>query len=127
METYLRTRNVDWSTNGKLDSNNNRMARQRHYMTQFAKKVIKMTEEDLLTPINLFDIARKGDYIISNLNVSRVTYLTTVLSKINFSENSFKTIPGEVVKGEKYAEYHVDDEALYQMILDTFYVKESKE
>ena len=24
---------------------------------------------------------------------------------------------------EEYAEFHVDDEALYQMILDTFYVK----
>ena len=30
----------------------------------------------------------------------------------------------EVVAGEEYAECHVDDEALYQMILDTFYIKE---
>jgi hypothetical protein len=43
---------------------------------------------------------------------------------VNFTEESFQTIPGEVVPGAEHAEYHVDDEALYQMILDTFYVKE---
>ena len=43
---------------------------------------------------------------------------------MNFTEESFWTIPGEVKGGVEYAEYHVDDEALYQMILDTFYVKE---
>ena len=62
--------------------------------------------------------------ILNNVNVSRVAYLSTILSKVNFTENSFQTIPGEVIAGEKYAEYHVDDEELYQMILDTFYVKQ---
>ena len=124
VENYVRTRNIDWTTNGALDSNNNRMERQRQYMMNFIQKVLRMTKEDISTPLNLFNIARKGQYIITNLNVSRVTYLTTVLSRINFTEESFQTIPGEVVAGEKYAEYHVDDEALYQMILDTFYTKE---
>ena len=124
VENYVRTRNIDWTTNGALDSNNNRMERQRQYMMNFIQKVLQMTNEDISTPLNLFNIARKGQYIITNLNVSRVTYLTTVLSRINFTEESFQTIPGEVVAGEKYAEYHVDDEALYQMILDTFYTKE---
>ena len=125
VETYVRTRNIDWTTNGALDSNNNRMERQRQYMMNFIQKVLQMTKEDISTPLTLFNIARKGHYIITNLNVSMVTYLTTVLSKVNFTEGSFQTIPGEVVAGEKYAEYHVDDEALYQMILDTFYIKES--
>ena len=125
VETYVRTRNIDWTTNGALDSNNNRMERQRQYMMNFIQKVLQMTKEDLSTPLNLFNIARKGHYIITNLNVSMVTYLTKVLSKVNFTEESFQTIPGEVIAGEKYAEYHVDDEALYQMILDTFYIKES--
>lgn len=125
VETYVRTRNIDWTTNGALDSNNNRMERQRQYMMNFIQKVLQMTKEDFSTPLNLFNIARKGHYIITNLNVSMVTYLTKVLSKVNFTEESFQTIPGEVVAGEKYAEYHVDDEVLYQMILDTFYIKES--
>ena len=123
VETYVRTRNIDWTTNGELDSNNNRMARQRQYMMNFIQKALQMTKEDISTPVTLFNIARKNEYLISNLNVSRVAYLTSVISKVNFTESSFQTIPGEVIDGGKYAVYHVDDEALYQMILDTFYVK----
>lgn len=124
VEDYVRTRIVDWSNNGELDSNNNRMARQKQYMTKFIQKALQMTKEDISTPITLFNITRKGNHIITNLNVSRVAYLASVVTKVNFTEDSFKTIPGEVVDGGKYAEYHVDDEALYQMILDTFYVKQ---
>lgn len=124
VETYVRTRNIDWTTDGTLDSNNNRMTRQRQYMMNFIQKALQMTKEDISTPITLFDIARKNDYIITNLNVSRVVYLTSVISKINLTEDSFQTVPGEVIDGGDYAEYDVDDEALYQMILDTFYVKQ---
>ena len=33
-----------------------------------------------------------------------------------------KSVPGEVTMGEKYAEFHVDDKELYEMILDIFYI-----
>lgn len=124
VENYVRTRIVDWTTKGELDSNNNRMERQKQYMMNFIQKAMQMTKEDISTPITLFNIAREGNHIITNLNVSRVAYLSTIVSKVNFTEESFQTIPGEVVDGGKYAEYHVDDEALYQMILDTFYIKQ---
>ena len=106
-----------------IDSNNNRMARQRQYMMNFIQKVMQKTKEDISTPLNLFSIVKKNDHIITNLDTSRIAYLTTLVTKVDFSEDSFRTVPGEVVAGEKHAEYHVDDEALYQMILDTFYVK----
>jgi hypothetical protein len=34
------------------------------------------------------------------------------------------TVPGEAVAGSHYDEYHVDEDALYEMVLDNFY-KES--
>lgn len=123
VKSYVQSRRTEMPDEA-LDSNNNRMARQRQYMTNFIQKALQMTKEDLTTPITLFNIAREGDHIITNLNVSRVTYLATIFSKVNFTEESFWTVPGEVVGGGKYAEYHVDDEALYQKILDTFYVKQ---
>lgn len=123
VESYVRSRRTELPDE-PIDSNNNRMARQKQYMMNFIQKALQMTRENLSTPITLFNIARKGNHIITNLNVSRVAYLSTVVAKVNFTENSFQTVPGEVVAGEPYAEYHVDDEALYQMILDTFYVKQ---
>lgn len=123
VKSYVQSRRTEMPDEA-IDSNNNRMARQRQYMMNFIQKAMQMTKEDISTPITLFNIARKGNHIITNLNVSRVTYLATVVSKMNFTEESFQTVPGEVIDGGEYAEYHVDDEALYQMILDTFYVKQ---
>lgn len=123
VRAYVRSRRTE-RPDEAIDSNNNRMARQRQYMMNFIQKALQMTKKDITTPAKLFRIALQDDNMITNLNVSKVAYLTTIFSKVNFTEESFKTIPGEVVAGEKYAEYHVDDEALYQMILDTFYVKD---
>ena len=123
VETYVRSRRTE-RPDEPIDTNNNRMARQRQYMMNFIQKALQMTKQDITTPAKLFRIALEDDNMITNLNLARVAYLTTTFSKVNFSGDSFQTIPGEVVAGEKYAEYHVDDEALYQMILDTFYIKE---
>ena len=122
VEAYVRSRRTE-QPDEPIDTNNNRMARQRQYMMNFIQKALQMTKEDLTTPVKLFNIAMEDDHMVTNLNMQKVTYLTTVFSKVNFTEDSFKTVPGEVVAGEEYAEYHGDDEALYQMILDTFYVK----
>ena len=122
VEAYVRSRRTE-QPDEPIDTNNNRMARQRQYMMIFIQKALHMTKEDLTTPVKLFNIAMEDDHMITNLNMQKVAYLTTVFSKVNFTEESFQTVPGEVVAGEEYAEYHVDDEALYQMILDTFYVK----
>lgn len=123
VEAYVRSRRTEMPDE-PIDTNNNRMARQRQYMMNFIQKALQMTKQDITTPAKLFRIALEDDNMITNLNVSKVAYLTTIFSKVNFTEESFKTVPGEVVAGEPYAEYHVDDEALYQMIVDTFYVKE---
>lgn len=122
VEAYVRSRRTE-QPDEPIDTNNNRMARQRQYMMNFIQKALHMTKEDLTTPVKLFNIAMEDDHMITNLNMQKVAYLTTVFSKVNFTEESFQTVPGEVVAGEEYAEYHVDDEALYQMILGTFYVK----
>ena len=123
VEAYVRSRRTE-IPGEPIDSNNNRMARQRQYMMNFIQKALQMTKEDLTTPVRLFKVATEEDYMITNLDMSKIAYLTKSLGKINFSEGNFQTIPGEVVAGEEHAEYHVDDEKLYEMILETFYVKE---
>lgn len=109
-----------------LDSNNNRMERQKQYMMNFIQKALQQTKQDISTPVKLFQVAMEGDNMVTNLTVSRVSYLASVFANVNFNEESFGTVPGEVRKGEQYAEYHVDDQALYEMILDAFYCKEEE-
>ena len=123
VEAYVRSRRTEIPGEA-IDSNNNRMARQRQYMMKFIQKALQMTKEDLTTPVRLFKVAMEEDYMVTNLDISKVAYLTKSLGKISFSEGNFQTVPGEVVAGKEHAEYHVDDEKLYEMILETFYVKE---
>ena len=123
VKSYVQSRRTEMPGE-PIDSNNNRMARQRQYMMNFIQKAMEKTKEDITVPLNLFNIVKKNNHIVTNLDTSKIAYLTTLITKVNFTEESFQTIPGEVVAGAEHAEYHVDDEALYQMILDTFYVKE---
>ncbi len=107
-----------------LDSNLARMARQKQYLMNFAQKVLKATKEDLTIPLKLYQIAMDKNNMVTNVTVSKVSYLATRILDVDFSEENLKNVPGEVVKGEQYAEYHVDDAKLYEMILELFYVPE---
>lgn len=125
VERFVRYRSPG-AEGGSLDSNNNRMSRQKRYMMSFIQKALQQTKEDISTPLKLFKIAMEDDHMITNLDISKITYLTTIFSKVNFTEDSFWTVPGEIRAGEEYAEFHVDDEVLYEKILETFYKKIDK-
>ncbi len=114
-ETYVRKRNTNY-----LTSNNDRMARQMEFLKAFTSKAISMTKADLRTPLNLYNIATQ--YMVTDLDASKVVYLATSVVQKAADKITFQTLPGQVVLGEDgYAEYHMDDEAWFQMYLDTFY------
>ena len=114
---YVQTRNT-----ALLDSNMPRMRRQQQYLMAFAKRALSMTKKDVTTPVRLFNKFSK--YITTNLDPSKITYLTTSVLKNNYDgELDFRLVQGKVVEGEKWAEFVVDETALYELILDVFYNK----
>ena len=118
-ETYVRSRNA---YTGDANSNTLRMDRQKQYLSAFVNKTLEKTKKDLTVPLTLFDVA--SDYMVTDLNAARVSYLISLVNRIGFKESGFLAVPGEATVGaEGYAEYHVDDKALYEMILDVFYKK----
>ncbi len=117
-EQYVRSRDVE-----KLDSNSARMARQKQYILAYIQKALQMTREDLTLPITLYQMLSQDNNMVTNIDLSRATYLASQLLNVNFSEENMMNVPGEVVMGDEYAEYIVDDQALYEMILDVFYTK----
>ena len=50
---------------------------------------------------------------------------TETENKTEGKEDTDWTVPGEAVEGEDHDEYHVDDNALYEKIIETFYKKVS--
>lgn len=114
-EKYIRDRNTD-----RLDSNLNRMERQKAFISAFASRVVELTKKDIRTPINLYNSL--NGYIYTDIGVDEVTYLAANFMNGIVDMDTY-SIAGQVVKGEQYAEYEVDMEALYELILEVFYTK----
>ena len=109
-EIFLRSRDTDVSQSA-ID----RMERQQAFLDAFGNaaaadpsKVTKLYED--LMP-----------YLVTSISNDWFVKLMEALSTGETMERW--TIPGEGVEGEQYDEYHVDNGALYQKILETFYKK----
>lgn len=115
--TYIRWRNHELTETNEL-----RMSRQKQYMYAFMHRTVDATREDFTLPLGLYNNARP--YMTTDITPSKVTYLTTKVLDYGISDSSVRSIPGQSVDGENgLVEFHQDDTALYEMILDTFYIK----
>lgn len=111
---YVRSRDVE-----VLDSNNSRMMRQKQYLLAFMQKALAETRENMEVPLALYQAA--SDYMVTDIGTSGITYLASLVMETGVTEGALKTVPGEVVKGDIYAEFMPEEQGLYQLILDVFY------
>lgn len=113
---YIRSRDLQ-----ELDSNNDRMARQKQFMTAFLSQIWGSVKSNPAVIADLYGTI--SDNSTTNLTPSKMTYLTTTAISMldSYKEIEFLNIPGTVKKGE-YAEFIVDENALMEIMLDLFYV-----
>lgn len=100
-------------------SNNKRIARQKAYAVAFVNRLKQGMKEDMTLPIKLYQTAEKQ--MITCISLDQAVYLCTEYKDCSFDTDNIYTLDGEVTMGEKYAEFQVDDDALYQLILNIFY------
>lgn len=105
---YLRSRDID-----EFDSATKRLNRQVQYIQAFVKQA---KSKDAATLVSAYDAIT--DYIVTNVDVPN---LVNKLTTYEFDDSRMYTIPGETQMGEQYEEYHVDENALYQLMLEIFY------
>ena len=105
---YLRSRDIN-----EFDSATERLNRQMQYIQAFVKQA---KSKDAATLVSAYDAIT--DYIVTNVDVPN---LVNKLTTYGFDDSRMYTIPGETQMGEQYEEYHVDEDALYQVMLDIFY------
>jgi LCP family protein required for cell wall assembly len=117
---YVRSRDFD-----TLDSNNNRMQRQKQYVIEFLKKVQSLIKSKPFTVINIYQAIT--EYTTTDLDLSKILYLASVGFNKEFNMGMIKTVEGEVVEGEEYAEFHVDEDSLYNSLLSMLYKKTRKD
>lgn len=111
---YVRQREVAF-----LSSSTDRLNRQVTYLKAFTSKALEMTKQDLTTPVTLYNIVAENSE--TNLTPSTITAFATSVVSSGISELDFVTVPGELISTGTYAEYVVNEEALYELILDTYY------
>ncbi len=117
-ETYVRARDVT----GDENQNNLRMERQKSYIDGFVNNTLSMTRQNIGTPIRLYnDIT---EHSRTDITIPIISYLATLLVGQNFeADEDMVKIPGKTVMGEKYAEYYVDEEGLFDIIVQTYYIR----
>ena len=112
-ESYLRHRDIHTHQQALV-----RMERQKSFINAFVDRVLELQREDPHTITDIYETLRP--HMVTNM--SNDIYLDLAGAK---RVGAIETIPGEGVATQKYDEYHVDEDALYELILDVFYIEES--
>ncbi len=111
---YIRER--DTNVFGSADA---RLARQKQYLSAFIKAAKSAAKEDISVALNLYQAI--APMMTTDISANEVAYLAPTLLDYQFDSNSFYMIEGETVMGEEFEEFYVDEDALYEMILNIFY------
>lgn len=115
-DRYVRKRDTE-----KIDADAYRRVRQKQYMEQFISQAIAVIKKDFSFVPKFYNLA--SNYSVTNITADMATYIGTNLIGKNFGIQDFKTVPGEYRKGEKYSEYIVDSDGLFEMVLELFYTQ----
>lgn len=113
---YIRWRDCEeaYSAQGRLE-------RQKQYLTAFVEKAVAYTKQDITKPFAMYDAV--SDSILMNLSDAQILSLILLGVQCDFGEDSFYVVPGEQRMGSYYEEYYVDEQKLYEMLLEIFYVE----
>lgn len=103
----------------ELQSSADRLTRQINYLNAFTYKTLSQTKKDLYTPVNMFNIVQKRS--ASNLDPTTITAFASCIVTNGVSEIDFARVPGHLESDGTYAQYIVDEEQFYEMILDIYY------
>ena len=105
----------------ELGTNIRRIDRQKEFMIAFVQKFKEKTKENLSFPLTLYDEVQK--HIVTSISVEEIAYLVNMVLNYDFSISSMRGMEGESIMGEESEEFHVDDAALKQLVIDVFYTK----
>lgn len=111
---YVRLRNE-----AVFNSNELRLQRQKQYLTTFASEAKNQAVADIRVAVNLYQTIRK--YMVTDIDLNAFTYMATEYIGYDFDKDNMYSLPGEVVQGNHFEEFYVDDEALQDLIIELFY------
>lgn len=96
-----------------------RLQRQKQYLLAYASAVIDELKKNVGFAASLYGTLSK--YMVTDISVNEVSYLAMQALEYSFGDDDMHVLEGETVIGEVYEEFYPDEEALYKLIIETFY------
>lgn len=109
----------DWEN--EFASADNRLEREKQYLSIFGKKVLAQIKKDPSVVTELYSTVQQ--YLVTDLSLDRITYLAAEAGGYHFDANNIYTVPGKTQMGFMYEEYIVDEEGLRELIINLFFKK----
>lgn len=113
---YVRSRNIK-----TFASNSQRIARQKQYMIGFVNTFKEKVAKNISLPVEMYKAVTEN--LNTDISLDKASYIGSLVAGMSFSEDQLHIVKGKVEQGEVYEEYVVDDDALYQLIINVFYEK----
>lgn len=111
-EAFVRYRDT-----GENQSALARLERQQEFLRAYGEAAKQSFSADSRFAVELYETLQP--YMTTNMGNDEFVQLAE--SAVPGSSSEGWTVPGEGVEGADYDEYHVDDSALYEKIIETFY------
>lgn len=96
-----------------------RLERQKQYLAAFGQKTKAMVANDLSLPLDLLNVV--SAYSVTDLSADEIVHLAGMAVGYTFDESCIYSVPGASTMGTKYEEFYVNQDALYNLILQIFY------
>lgn len=112
-ETFVRRRDIETSQSALT-----RMERQKVFIKAFVDRVRELQAQDGSTVTHVYEGLQ--DYMITNMGSDLFLDLVEATSS-----NDITTIPGTGTTGDQFDEYEVDEDQLYDLIVQDFYREQS--
>lgn len=103
-------------------SNLRRMERQRQYLEALQEQLLSCAAED--EDFAASALLELNEYLVSDYSVERMSDLLERVENCGVTE--YRTLEGEAVRNGTYMEYHVDEDAVREMVMEIFYEEAGK-
>ena len=110
---YIRSRQLTETGNAE------RMARQKQYLLAMIQTARQKVAENPACVLNIYSSLSK--YILSDLDVSELTYLATEAAGMSFSGDIYKLEGESIVSDEDHVELTLDKQSVFDTMIEVFY------
>ena len=96
-----------------------RLERQKQYITCYLEQAKEAVGKDLTLPVKMFQSLTEN--MCTDVTVADITYLVPELLNMEINLENISMVPGETITGGEHEEYHVDADALKQLLIQMVY------